>query len=327
VAFLFRHVLSEQNHITVVVCTRDRGDSVARAVESILNNDYDSFHLLVIDQSDDSTAWNSLTEWLGDPRFEYVSSATRGLARARNLALSIADDGIVAMTDDDCEVAPDWLEQIAESFRVSEKIGIVMGNVLRGPHDETRGFIPGYVRTAPFIAKGISDKSKVEGIGACMAIRKSVWESIGGFDVMLGAGTDFHSADDTDFIIRALLHGYFVYENPAVVVTHHGFRTHDEADALTRGYLSGIGATLAKHLKSGRLEMLRLMWSLGARWSVSQPVVEYGFKPARLPRLSGFVRGFTRGVLTPANRSSGMFDDPLPRVAEGKTTDRESADV
>lgn len=281
-----------------------------------MQSSYEKFRLLIIDQSDDRAAWNSLGEWLADSRVTYVNTRTRGLARARNLAMSLSDDGIVAMTDDDCEVAPDWLERIAESFRSSDRIGIVMGNVVRGAHDESRGFIPGYLRAEPFLAKTIADKPKVEGIGASMAILKSVWESIGEFDAMLGAGTEFHSADDTDFIIRALLHGYFVYENPAVVVTHHGFRTHSEAADLTSRYLIGIGATLAKHLKSGKLEMLRIMWSLGARWSLSQPVVEFGFNPPRLPRLIGFTKGFFQGTFTPVNRSTGVFAERLPGVAE-----------
>jgi len=289
------------------VCTRDRGNSVARAVASILRSDFAAFRLIIVDQNDDARAKQSLSDFLADARVEYVHSRTRGLARARNIAISMADEGIIAMTDDDCEVAPNWISRAIESFDVSDRIGMMLGNVLRGDHDSDAGFIPGYVRQSPFLAKSIADKSSVEGIGASMAIRKSMWRKLGGFDEMLGAGAQFESADDTDFIIRALLSGYFVYENPQAVVTHYGFRAHSDAETLTSGYLRGIGATIAKHLKCGHVEMLRVMFSLGARWAVAQPVVEYGFKPARLPRLIGFSKGFIEGALTPVDRRAGLF--------------------
>jgi len=289
------------------VCTRDRGNSVARAVASILRSDFTAFRLIIVDQNDDAGAKESLEEFLADKRVEYVHSMTRGLARARNLAISMAEEGVIAMTDDDCEVAPDWISQMVASFAVSEKIGVVLGNVERGHHDSEAGFIPGYVRESPFLARSIADKVNVEGIGASMAIRKSAWTRLAGFDEMLGAGAQFQSADDTDFIIRALLSGYFVYENPKAVVTHHGFRAHHDAAMLTSGYLRGIGATIAKHLKCGHPGMLRVMFSLGTRWAVAQPVVEYGFKPARLPRLIGFSKGFVEGVFTPVDRRAGLF--------------------
>lgn len=312
--------------ITVVVCTRDRGDSVARCVRSIMQSDYAAFDLVVVDQSDVSDTADSLSEWSNDSRFTYLRSSTRGLSRARNFGIARSNADMIAMTDDDCEAAPDWLTRISDSFDADKRIGIVLGNVTVGAHDKGAGFVPGYLRKNAFLAKGMRDKPHVEGIGASMAIRKDVWTNLGGFDPMLGAGAAFPSAEDTDFIIRALLAGYYVYENPAAKVVHHGFRHHGDANALTSAYLMGIGATLGKHLKCGHLEMLPLMWSLAARWSFSQPVVEYGFKPARLPRLRGFAEGFIKGLSSPVDRKTSMFRE-LPGVPDRQPADRKALDV
>jgi hypothetical protein len=211
------------------------------------------------------------------------------------------------MTDDDCRVAPDWLRRVAEAFATSDGIAVVFGNVVAAPHDRARGFISSYHKETPFLARGIRDKPKVEGIGACMGIRAGAWAALGGFDVMLGAGSRFKSADDTDFAIRALLSGYEIHETPEVHVVHHGFRTWSEGSRLIGGYLFGIGAMLAKHIRCGHWSVLHVVRALARRWMFERPVVEFGFTPPRSLRLSGFIRGFTAGSLAAIDPRTAQF--------------------
>lgn len=211
------------------------------------------------------------------------------------------------MTDDDCRVGPDWLRGIAEAFATGDMIGVVFGNVVAAPHDHAKGFISSYHRDTPFVARGIRDKPKVEGIGACMGVRKHTWAALEGFDEMLGAGSKFKSADDTDLAIRALLSGYEIRETPDVQVVHHGFRTWSEGNHLIGGYLYGIGAMLAKHIRCGHWSVLHVVRALARRWMFERPVVEFGFTPPRSLRLSGFARGFSAGLVAPVDRQSAKF--------------------
>ena len=200
--------------ITALVCTRNRGDSVAHTVRGIMANDHPDFEVIVIDQSTDGESESALAEWRPDPRFHYSRSDSVGLARARNIGFRLSRASIVAMTDDDCRVPADWLRRVAEAFATENKIGIVFGNVVAAPHDRTRDSLFILHREAPFPTGGIRDKPKVEGIGACMAIRASVWAALGGFDGKLGAGSRFKSADDTDLAIRALLSRHSIMRRP-----------------------------------------------------------------------------------------------------------------
>jgi GT2 family glycosyltransferase len=302
--------------ITALVCTRNRGASVAHTVRGVMANDHLDFEVLVIDQSRGDESELALAEWRSDPRFHYLRSATQGLARARNIGFRRARASIVAMTDDDCRVPTDWLSRMAAAFSTGDRVGVVFGNVEAAPHDGTKGFISAYRRKTPFVACGIRDKPKVEGIGACMGVRTNKWAALGGFDEMLGAGSKFKSADDTDFAIRALLAGHHICETPDVRVVHHGFRTWSEGSLLISGYLFGIGAMLAKHLRCRHWPVLHVVRALASRWMFERPVVEFGFTPSRSLRLSGFVQGFIAGALAPLDRSTAHF--AVPEEAGGQ---------
>jgi GT2 family glycosyltransferase len=293
--------------VTALVCTRGRGALVANAVRSILASDYPGLELEVIDQSVDDETETALADHRSDQRLHYTRSATTGLARARNLGFSRARPGIVAMTDDDCVVPPDWVHNMAAAFDSSSRIAVVLGNVVPAPHDRERGFISSYMRKEPFVARGVRDKARVEGIGACMGVRTDMWSALSGFDEMLVAGTEFHSADDTDFVMRALLAGYEVCETPNVSVVHHGFRTWADGRDLIEGYLFGIGAMMAKHLRCGHWSVRHVLGALAWRWAFGKPVVEFGFTPARVLRMSGFSRGFLAGSVAPLDRRTSQF--------------------
>jgi hypothetical protein len=211
------------------------------------------------------------------------------------------------MTDDDCRVPSDWLRRTAGAFAHGDRIGIVFGNIVAAPHDRAKGFISAYQRKTRFVAAGIRDKPKVEGIGACMGVRRDVWVALKGFDEILGAGSRFKSADDTDFAIRALLSGYEICDTPEVHVVHHGFRTWSEGKVLIAGYLFGIGAMLAKHVRCRHWPVLHVVRALARRWMFERPVVEFGFTPSRSLRLSGFVKGFIAGATAPIDRRTGQF--------------------
>jgi GT2 family glycosyltransferase len=294
--------------VAVVVCTKDRPSSLKETVRGILESDFPDFELHVIDQSEDDLSETALSEWRGDPRLRYTRTGSRGLASARNLGVGIARRAIIAMTDDDCRVPRDWLRNMVSAFSIGDRVAIVFGNVLRAEHDSSTRFVLGYTRAAPFLATGIRDKPQVEGMGACMGIRSAAWSALSGFDTMLGAGSRFPSSDETDFVIRALLSGYQTYETPEVSVVHYGFRPLHKANDLIHGYLQGIGAMLTKHLKCGAWPVLYVYVALALRWMFSHPVVEYGFRPSRWVRLSGFLQGSMQAAMIGVNRKTRLFE-------------------
>ena len=95
--------------VTALVCTRDRPESLVRAVRSLLASSDVQFELVVVDQSDDLKSAQALAPFASDARLRYVRSAARGAGAALNEGLRLARGEILACTDDDCEALPDWL--------------------------------------------------------------------------------------------------------------------------------------------------------------------------------------------------------------------------
>ncbi len=295
--------------ITALICTRNRGRSLIGTISSILANTHPNFEIVVVDQSTDSETAQALTPFLHDERLRYVPQAAQGLGRARNLGLTEARGEIVAMTDDDCEVPPHWLETMAAVFEDHPQVAVAFCNVDPVPYDRTAGFIPAYQRSGDKMLLSSRDKCTARGIGAGIAVRRSVVLSLGGFDAMLGAGGGFHGCEDGDMAVRALLRGYGVYETDAVSVQHAGFRTWEEGRSMARRDFFGIGAAYAKPLKCGYWRFVVVpAYEFGchALWPPISDLLHLR-RPRGLGRIGAFLKGFVRGWQTPVDPQTLLF--------------------
>jgi glycosyltransferase involved in cell wall biosynthesis len=293
--------------ITVILATRNRPALAPRAAASILRSPYPAFHLRIIDQSDDASTRLALQSIADDPRVTIVAAPPRGLAASRNLGVAQSDTPLIAFTDDDCEAAPHWLPAIADAFAADPGIGLMFGTVNAPQYDRGRGFIPAYRVAVAVTAHSLRQKSSIEGFGANMALRRTIWQDLGGFDELMGAGSRFRAGEDTDFTIRALIAGHKVHECPVAVVTHFGFRRWDEAGGTIAGYMIGLGAAHAKMLRLGGLHAWQPVAELAWRWLAARPVADLNHLPPRFARLIGFVQGVWKGLLSPLDCRTGHF--------------------
>lgn len=241
-------------HVSICICTRNRGASIAGALQSIKNSHYQDFDVVIVDQStDDSTEQAAQSVVGGDLRFTYLRAHGAGASRARNVSVNHARGPIIAFTDDDCEVSPEWLGLLIAIFRQHADVGQICGAVLPGPHDPTRGFIPDYRIVSQRKITSPWQKWREGGIGANMAFRLDVLRKVGQFDEVLGPGSDFNACEDGDMTYRVLKAGYSVLELPDAYVVHHGFRTWEQGQTLMYHVGIGVAAAYMKHLRLGDL--------------------------------------------------------------------------
>src|SRR5690242_3334414 len=118
-------------HMSAVICTRNRPDTISQAVASVLANDYPAFDLTVIDQSTTDATEAALKPLVStDSRLRYFHVNESGLSRAYNTAIRRTSGEILAFTDDDCIVPRDWLAAIVRAFAADGEADLLYGRVL-----------------------------------------------------------------------------------------------------------------------------------------------------------------------------------------------------
>jgi GT2 family glycosyltransferase len=303
-----------------VVSTRNPDARIVSTVRSILaSSGHDHYGLCLVDQSDDDRVPAMLGPLARDARLQYLRCPGVGLARGRNYGAQWTTSPFVAFTDDDCVATPGWLEGITKPLEEDDRIGVVFGAVKPAPHDPALGFLPCYTPPERFVARSIGDKPRLNGIGACMAVRHSTWKALHGFDELFGAGAPLRSAEETDFVIRALLAGHFVCEIPEAAVIHSGFRTWAEGSRLVFDYLYGTGATFAKNIKCGHVGLGTVLGQLAGRWAAGSPGLQLGGRPHRAAKLEGFLAGLKTGLRIPVDRATGHFVQDRERDLRERT--------
>lgn len=214
--------------ISVVVCTRDRPAELARCLRS-LEGLAASSEVLVIDNAPRDDAARQV---VAATPFRYVREERPGLDRARNRGIAEARHELIAFTDDDVEVAPDWTGALAAAF-ADPRVAGVTGRVLPAAQetpaqrlfqrygngmdkgDRPRLFDGAALRPAEIL------RAQDVGVGANMAFRRQALEAAGGFDPALDVGTPAAGAGDLDLFHRLLRDGLLLRYEPAARVHHH----------------------------------------------------------------------------------------------------------
>jgi GT2 family glycosyltransferase len=245
---------------SAIICTRNRQEQCLEGISSILTAAPAWCEVLVVDQSDEEGMGGALLTLPDGKRVRYLRTASRGLSAARNIAAGEATGEYLLFTDDDCRVAADWVEAWCAAFDSHPHAALGFGRV------DPAGDAPDGDYTPEFPGDDASYGPELflrgeggVGLGANMALRRQAWKDLGGFDEQLGVGAVFRAAEDLDMAYRVARSGYRILQLSAPRVTHYGGRGGHGASQLVRGYLLGVGAMYAKHLRCGDMFVVRLM--------------------------------------------------------------------
>ena len=250
-----QRILSRAPNITVMVCTRDRPERLKTCLESLLGQEYPNFSVLVIDNFPAGDKTKAVVDGLASPLITYVLQPEKGLCRAKNLAVEMAGDGIVASIDDDETADPHWLAELARGFSDHPEADAVAGVMAPGEletwaqvwfeqyggHNKLRGFTPAVFSPQTAHLQSPLYPLPSFGSGGNVAFRTSALNRIGGFDIALGPGTASMSNEDTRVFTDLLCSGGTVVYQPTAVTRHFHRRSVEELRTQMLGY--GVGLT------------------------------------------------------------------------------------
>jgi len=231
--------------VSVVICSRDRAQMLARCVESVMAALGPEDELIVVDSASNEAAATAAAVGNGDARVRLLRAEQPGASLARNLGWRSARHAIVAFLDDDVWVDTGWCAAFAAAADRHPELAFFTGRI-DVPPDQAG-------TSRPVALKDESQAHAIErettgtvGHSASLAVRRDALASIGGFDELLGAGARYHAAEDADLFDRLLLAGDRGRFEPAARAWHDQWRKRDELIRLDWRYGIGSGARLRK---------------------------------------------------------------------------------
>ena len=282
-------------HVSAIICTRNRPESIGAAVASVLASRSPALDLLVVDQSDDQRTAQALQGLLAQhATLRYLHTNRPGLSRAYNVGVRATSGDVLAFTDDDCIATPDWIESIVAAFAADPEVDLLYGQVLL---PAALVGVAGEVPTLPIERpRRLSWRQdfQIYGMGANFATTRRLFERLGGFDELLGGGGPLRSSQDFDFQYRALRAGATVLLCPDVRVDHYGVRTAAQWPATLRAYGVGDGAFYFKHVRCGDLFALSLLTRRLGRLAAREALIALGLR--RRPSLGMYLRSCLEGI-------------------------------
>jgi Predicted glycosyltransferases len=201
---------------SVLICTYNRPELLDRSLNSLIDLADEAPDEIVIvnggDELADKVVENRChTASRRKIEIKLVKTVNKNLANSRNIGLPYCSGDVVATTDDDAEVFPDWVTFMKRAHQEHPEAGAVGGIVIGTNTDSLVGEVadlitfpswqePQYVRTLP---------------GVNISYKRHVVEQVGLQDEELFRG------EDVDYNWRVQHLGYKIYFDPRIKVHHH----------------------------------------------------------------------------------------------------------
>ena len=294
--------------ISVIICTRDRPEQLARCLESLQKLSPPAQEMIVVDNAPTTSTTEILVSKI--PGIRYVSEPQPGLSMARNTGIRHAVGDIIAFTDDDVVVHPNWMMGLARAFdssRVMAVTGLVLPAELETASQqifevELGNFGWGY--RPKIFDRQFFDYNRSWGVpvwrigaGANMAFRRQVFDKFGYFNECLGAGASGCS-EDSEMWYRILAEGGICYYEPTAVVFHYHRREmtnlHQQMYNYMQGHVTALLIQYARYHHWGNL--YRLFYDLPKHYlGVLMAGIIYGFGRKQQTLWSEFL-GYLAGI-------------------------------
>lgn len=283
--------------ITVVIPTIGR-DTLRRCLSSIRDGSVWPAQVLVVHQGSDPAVGGWVDEFRasGMP-VNYIRSDGHGAAAARNRGFQQVETPFVAATDDDCQVAPDWLERLSAGLR-SRPESIVTGRVELVTDTEHR-YAPSLMERgspAEYRAPGLKGDPLCSGN---MGFALATLQQIGPMD----EHPTLRDAEDAEWGFRALRAGVPIVYAPEVVVGHVAWRDQREMKDTYRRYARSQGGFYGKYIRrrDGFIARRAVLDLLRAPWFVLRGLLTRNSELIRMGQanLTSLLPGILAGVRRP----------------------------
>lgn len=291
--------------VTVVISTLARPHLLRRCLVALLTGEVLPDEVVVVDQGDRASTAAVLDELACQLPVRHLAQERLGLSASQNAGVKAARSSIVAVVDDDCVPAHDWLAVIRREFGERPGPLLVTGRVLALPAEGQRTrAVSSRTSTVRQVWDGPTLPWQV-GTGGNFAVTRDAYLAVGGNDERLGTGTPGRGGNDLDLFHRLLRSGVTALYEPDLVVRHER-STEAEHRARRGSYGFGVGAAVGRWFRQGdrRAVGILLGW-LRLRASMTWQHRSRSRLRDEALVLGGTLAGLAHGLRLPSQRAEG----------------------
>ncbi len=236
-------------YISVIIPSydADKIDYLQDSIDSVLNQTYTDFEIIVITEGDELTdKIKSIYDTNKKVSINRIVNKDGGVAYARNKGIEISNGEIVAYIDSDAVAREDWLENMSKIYRNNKDILSVGGLSVA----KWIGEKPKYLPSEFYWLVGVThnghpkDGSYIRSAFGCnLSYRKSIFKNMHAFNVNFGKNHGYNLQGEEPELGSRIINEYGsgMYYSDDIVVSHAVEPYQCDFNWLSkRAYLQGI---------------------------------------------------------------------------------------
>lgn len=198
---------------SVIIPVLNEAASIGTQLDALARQEvHEDWEVVVVDNGSTDDTVEVCRSFSASLPIRVVDCERPGTSAARNLGAATAEAGLLLFCDADDQVAPGWVRAMAAALERDDAVGGAIENdLLNGERPAHLSRHPDHLPVvAGFLPRAIS---------ANLAVRRTVFEQVGGF-----AEDYTYGSDDTEFCWRLQLAGFDLGYAPEAVV-HYRHRS------------------------------------------------------------------------------------------------------
>ncbi len=237
---------------SIIVPTYNRPEKLAQCLQSFVQLEYprDGFQVIVVNDSSEISVETTISPFQNQLNLTILTQPNSGPATARNTGAFVAAGKFLVFTDDDCTVAPDWLQNLEQRFVETpdcliggRTVNALPDNIYSTASQQLIDYLYSYYNAIGDRAQFFTSNN--------FALPAEAFQKIGGFDTTFSLA----AGEDREFCFRWLnLGGRAVYA-PEVIVYHSHALTLRKFWQQQFNYGRGaflFGQIISKHAAKGK---------------------------------------------------------------------------